>query len=228
MDLHHFKEVQVKRCGQEISKTYVFCCVLSHVQLFLSPWTVAHLAPLSMEFSRQEYWSGFPFPSLGDLPNTGVKPTSPVSPDLPGRFFTIASPGKSLSKTSREVLRETVSFKQRPKMEAESKEELKSLLMKMKEGSEESGLKLNIQEHGIQSHHFMANRWGNNGNSDRLFSWAPKSLWTVTAAMKLKVLAPWKKSYDQPRQHIKNQRLDFAKKCLSSQSYGFFSSHVCM
>ena len=99
-----------------------------------------------MEFSRQEYWSGFPFPSLGDLPNTGVKPTSPVSPDLPGRFFTIASPGKSPSKTSREVLRETVSFKQRPKMEAESKEELKSLLMKMKEGSEESGLKLNIQK----------------------------------------------------------------------------------
>ena len=50
----------------------------------------------------------------------------------------------------------------------------------------------------------------------------------VTSAMKLKVFAPWKKSYDQPRQHIKNQRLDFAKKCLSSQSYGFFSSHVCM
>ena len=46
--------------------------------------------------------------------------------------------------------------------------------------------------------------------------------------MQLKVLAPWKKSCDQPRQHIKNQRLDFAKKGLSSQSYGFFSSHVCM
>ena len=68
---------------------------------------------------------------------------------------------------------------------AESKEELKSLLMKMKEESEKAGLKLNIQnkDHGIQSHHFMANRWGNN---ERLFSWAPKSLQMVTAAMKLK------------------------------------------
>ena len=76
MDLHHFKVIPVKRCGQEISKTCVFCCVLSHVQLFLTPWTVAHLAPLSMEFSRQEYWSGLPFPSPGDLPNPRVKPTS--------------------------------------------------------------------------------------------------------------------------------------------------------
>ena len=72
---------------------------------------------------------------------------------------------------------------------AESKEELKSLLMKVKEESEKAGLQLNIQKtnHGIWSRHFMANRRGNNGNSDRLFfSWAPKSLWTVTAAMKLK------------------------------------------
>ena len=68
---------------------------------------------------------------------------------------------------------------------AESKEELKRLLTKVKEESEKVGLQLNI--HGIQSHHFMANRWGNNGNSDRLFSWAPKSLQMVTAGMKLKV-----------------------------------------
>ena len=55
---------------------------------------------------------------------------------------------------------------------AESEEELKSLLMKVKEESEKSGLKLNIQkkeDHGIQSHHFMTNRWGSNGNSDRLY-----------------------------------------------------------
>ena len=50
----------------------------------------------------------------------------------------------------------------------------------------------------------------------------------VTAAMKLKTLAPWKKSYDQPRQHIKKQRHYFAKKCPPSQSYGFSSSHVLM
>ena len=43
-----------------------------------TPWTVAHQAPLSMGFSRQEYWSGFPFPSPGDLPNPGIKPSSPT------------------------------------------------------------------------------------------------------------------------------------------------------
>ena len=71
---------------------------------------------------------------------------------------------------------------------AESEEELKSLLMKVKEESEKVGLKLNIQKtkHGIWSHHFMGNRWANSGNSVRLFWGAPKSLQMVTAAMKLK------------------------------------------
>ena len=69
---------------------------------------------------------------------------------------------------------------------AESEEKLKSLLMKVKE-SEKSGLKLNIQKTEIWSHHFMTNnRWGNNGNSERLyFLEAPKSLQIVTTAMKL-------------------------------------------
>ena len=67
----------------------------------------------------------------------------------------------------------------------------------------------------------MANRWGNNGNSDRLFSWDPKSLQMVTAAMKLKDACSWKKKYDKPRQHIKKQRHYFVDKGLSSQSYGF-------
>ena len=72
-------------------------------------------------------------------------------------------------------------------LRAESKEELKSFLMKVKEESEKTGLKFNIQkDHGMWSHHFMANRWGNNGNSERLFSWPPKSLQIVTATMKLK------------------------------------------
>ena len=48
----------------------------SHVQLFATPWTVAHQAPLSLEFSRQEYWSGLPCPAPGDLPNPGVEPRS--------------------------------------------------------------------------------------------------------------------------------------------------------
>ena len=69
---------------------------------------------------------------------------------------------------------------------AESEEELKRLLMKVKQESEKVGLKLNIQKTKIQSHHFMANRWRNNGNSKRQFSGAPKSLQMVSAAMKLK------------------------------------------
>ena len=51
---------------------------LSHVQLFATPWTVIDQAPLSMGFYRQEYWSGWPFPSPGDLPNWGIKPRSPA------------------------------------------------------------------------------------------------------------------------------------------------------
>ena len=51
---------------------------LSHVWLFVTPWTVAYQAPQSMEFSRQEYWSGVPFPSPGDLPNPGIEPVSPA------------------------------------------------------------------------------------------------------------------------------------------------------
>ena len=51
---------------------------LSRVRLFATPWTVAHQAPLSMEFSRQEYWSGLPFPSPGDLPDMGIEPGSPT------------------------------------------------------------------------------------------------------------------------------------------------------
>ena len=62
-----------------------------------------------------------------------------------------------------------------------------------------------------------------------LFSWGPKSLWRVTAAMKLKkTFVPWRKSYDKPRQCIKNQRHYFADKGLYSESYGFSSSHVQM
>ena len=49
---------------------------LSRVRLFVTPWTVVYQAPLSMEFSRQEYWSGLPFPSPGDLPNPGIEPRS--------------------------------------------------------------------------------------------------------------------------------------------------------
>ena len=67
---------------------------LSHVRLFGTPWTVAHQAPLTVEFSRQEHWNGLPFPTPGDLPNPGIEPTSPASPALAGGFFTTEPPGK--------------------------------------------------------------------------------------------------------------------------------------
>ena len=57
----------------------------------LTPWTLAHQASLSMGISRQEYWSGLPFPTPGDLPDPGIKPTSPT---LAGRFFTTEPAGK--------------------------------------------------------------------------------------------------------------------------------------
>ena len=61
---------------------------------FGTPWAVAHQAPLSMGFPRQEYWSGLPFPPPGGLPDPGIKLTSPASPALAGRFFTTAPPAK--------------------------------------------------------------------------------------------------------------------------------------
>ena len=59
----------------------------SHVQLFAAPWTVACQAPLSLGFSRQEYWSGLPCPSPGDLPDSETKPTPLVSPALAVKFL---------------------------------------------------------------------------------------------------------------------------------------------
>ena len=70
------------------------CSVFSHAWLFVTPGTVAHQAPLSMGSSKQEYWSGLPFSSPGDLPDAGNKP---VSPALAGGFFTSEPPEKSLS-----------------------------------------------------------------------------------------------------------------------------------
>ena len=65
--------------------------LLSHVRLFATLWMVTHQASLSMDFSRQEYWSGEPFPSPGDLPDPGMKP---LFLTLAGRFFTTEPPGK--------------------------------------------------------------------------------------------------------------------------------------
>ena len=76
--------------------SWCFSCAqsLSWVWLFATPWTVALQAPLSMGFSRQEYWSGLPFPPPGDLPNTETEPASVASLALAGGFFTTVPPGK--------------------------------------------------------------------------------------------------------------------------------------
>ena len=66
---------------------------LSHVRLFATPWTVALQAPLFMGFSRQEYWSGLPFPSPGDLPDLGIEPRSPT---LQADTLTSEPPGKPI------------------------------------------------------------------------------------------------------------------------------------
>ena len=65
----------------------------SPVQLFMTPWTVAYQAPLSMEFSRQEYWSGLPFPSPGDLPDPGIEPGFPA---LQADSLPLSHPGSPL------------------------------------------------------------------------------------------------------------------------------------
>ena len=87
-------------------------CVLSHVWLFPTLWTVAHQAPLSVEFSRQEYWSELSFPPPGDLPDPGIKPGSPASPALAGGFFTIQPAGKPsvLTTALENNLRSSVSY----------------------------------------------------------------------------------------------------------------------
>ena len=113
---------------------------------------------------------------------------------------------------------------------AESKE-LRSLLLKVQEESEKSWLKLNIQKAKIKASGPITS-WQIDGETmetvrDFILG-GSKPLQMVTAAMKLKMLAPWKKSYDQPRQHIKKQRHYFTNKSPSSQSYDFSSSHVWM
>ena len=72
----------------------IHSCVLSScicVQLFATPWTIAHQAPLSKEVSRQEHWNGLPYPSSGDLPDPGIGPMSLVPPSLAGRLFTTSA-----------------------------------------------------------------------------------------------------------------------------------------
>ena len=114
---------------------------------------------------------------------------------------------------------------------AESEEELKSLLMKVKEESEKVGLKLNIQKTKIMASSPITSCQidGETMETVRDFIWGSSK---ITAdgdcSHEKKMLAPWKKSYDQTRQYIKKQRYYFVNIGQSSQSYGFSSSHVWM
>ena len=90
-----------ERYREIVSKihTYTHTCVcvlscFSCVQLFVTPWTVAHQAPLSLGFSRQEHWSGLPCPPPGDLPDPGTEPASLMSPALQVRSSPLVPPGK--------------------------------------------------------------------------------------------------------------------------------------
>ena len=114
---------------------------------------------------------------------------------------------------------------------AESEKELKSLLMKVKEESEKAGLKLNIQKTKIMASGPITS-WQTDGKtmeivSDFIFL-GSKITADGDCSHEIKTLAPWKKSYDQPRQLIKKQRHCFTNKGPSSQSYGGSSSHVWM
>ena len=115
---------------------------------------------------------------------------------------------------------------------AESEEELKSLLMKVKEESEKVGLKLNIQKTKIMASGTIPS-WQIDGETvereaDFIF-WGSKITAHGDCSHELKrCFTPWKESYDQPRQHIKKQRHYFANKGPSSQGYGFSSGHVWM
>ena len=114
---------------------------------------------------------------------------------------------------------------------AESEEELRSLLMKVKEVSEKVGLKLTIQKMKIMASGPITS-WQIDGEkvetvADFIFL-GSKITVDSDCSHKIKTLAPWKKIYDQPRQHIKKQRHYFGDKGRSSQSYCFSSSHIWM
>ena len=90
-----FRKSILYSCLYSIVIVIVIMKSFSHVRLFVTPWTVAYQAPPSMGFSRQEYWSGLPFPSPGDLPNPGIEPRSPT---LAADALTSEPPGKPYSK----------------------------------------------------------------------------------------------------------------------------------
>ena len=101
------------------------CLLLSRIQLFVTPWTVAFLASLSLEFSRQEYWSGLPFPSPGTLPDPGIEPGSPAlqRDSLPPEPPKKPSPPILLQITTESHIRSRIWGKKSTKVQREEKNE---------------------------------------------------------------------------------------------------------
>ena len=165
-----------------------------------------------MGFSRQEYWSGLPFPSPGDLPNPGIKPRSPA---LQVDAFTSEPPRKL------DILM------------AESEEELKNLLMKVKEESEKVGLKLNIRKTKIMASSPITS-WQIGGETAETVTDFTFLGSKITAdgdcshEIKRRLLLGRKAMTYLSRLHIQKQRHYFVNKGPSSQGYAFSSGHVWM
>ena len=111
-----------------------------------------------------------------------------------------------------------------------SEKELKSILMRVKEETEKAGLKLNIQkkDHGVWSHHFMANKWGNNGNSDRLYFLGLQNHADDDCSHEIKRCLLLGRKAMTNLDSVFKSRHHFAHKGLYSRSYGFSSTHIWM
>ena len=184
-----------------------------------------------MELSRQEYWSGLPFPSPGDLPNPGIKPRSPT---LQADTLPSEPQGKPICRVHQEkcLARGNTSWKQdcNATLMAES-EELKSLLMKVKGESEKVGLKLNIQKTKIMASSPITS-WQIDGETGEIVSDFNFLGSNITAdgdcshEIKRRLLLR-RKVMTNLDSTIKSRDY-FANKGSSSQGYGFSSSHVWM
>ena len=190
--------------------------MLSHfssVQLFATPWTVTFWAPLSTSFSRQEYWNGLPCPP--PVYAEYIMQNARLDESQAG----IKIAGRNINKW----------YADDTTLMAESKEELKSLLMKLKEESEKGGLKLNIQKTKITASCPITSCQIDGEKVETVADFiflGSKITSDDDCRHKIKILAPWEKSYDKPRQCIRKQRHHFTNKGPSSHSCVFSSSHV--
>ena len=183
--------------------------MLSRVQLFVTLQTIAYQALLSLRFSRQEYWSRLPFPSPGDLPDPGIKPRSSTlqadalpsePPEYTMRNARLDEVQAGIKIAGRNI--NNLRYADDTTFMAES-EELKSLLMKVKE-SEKVSLKLNIQKMEIMASGPITS-WQIDGEimetvTDFILGDSKISV-DGDCTHEIKSCLLWKKSYDQPRQH---------------------------